>query len=166
SVFSILEKFDEATRKQWFQFLKGELTKLNLFDKPAQIFNCDETGFADKTKGEWVIVNSSVRHQFELNGGTGKNYTTALIAVSAAGQLLPPFIIYAGKHIMSSWCTGGPDGTHYAVTPKGWIDAERYEYWFEQVFIASTAHINRPLLLIVDGHTVHISLKLIELMSK
>ncbi len=31
-------KFTEETRKSWFALLKSVLTKLDLFDKPAQIF--------------------------------------------------------------------------------------------------------------------------------
>jgi hypothetical protein len=55
---------------------------------------------------------------FEKNGGGGKDYRTALICISAGGQVLSPFILYAGKHLMDTWCKGGPDGTHYGVTKK------------------------------------------------
>ena len=40
-----------------------------------------------------------------------------------------------------------------------------YEYWLEQMFIPSTAHLNRALLLIIDGHASHLSLKIIELLK-
>jgi hypothetical protein len=127
------EKFTEETRQGWFSLLKSTLEKFDLMDKPAQLFNADETGFSDKTnskmvikfssffvffKGEYVIVNSSTRHTFEENGGSGRKYTTALIGISAAGQVLPPFIIYSGKNLMDNWCKNGPIGTHYAVTDK------------------------------------------------
>ncbi len=65
-----------------------------------------------------MIVNSSCRHIFEANGGGGKDYRTALICISAGGQVLPPFILYSGKYLMDSWCKGGPPGTQYGVTPK------------------------------------------------
>ena len=65
-----------------------------------------------------MIVNSSCRHAFEANGGTGKDYRTALICVSAGGQVLCPFLLYAGKNLMTTWCTGAPDGTHFGVTKK------------------------------------------------
>ena len=126
-----------------------------------------------------MIVNSSCRHAFEANGGTGKEYRTALICISAGGQVLCPFLLYAGKNLMSTWCKGGPDGTHFGVTKKvgyrrepspislrnvslfqGWIDTSMYEYWLEQMFIPSTAHLIRPLLLIIDGHASHLSLKI------
>ncbi len=39
-----------------------------------------------------------------------------------------------------------------------------YEFWLENSFIPSTSHLNRPLLLIIDGHTSHVSLKIINLL--
>jgi hypothetical protein len=39
-----------------------------------------------------------------------------------------------------------------------------YEFWLENVFIPATAHVNRPLLLIIDGHASHISLKILNLL--
>jgi hypothetical protein len=65
-----------------------------------------------------VIVTSTTRHVFEKDGGGGKHHTTALIAISAAGQVISPFIVYAGKTLMNVWCKGGPDGSRYAVTKK------------------------------------------------
>ena len=130
------EKFIEEARQGWFTLLKSTLERLDLMDKPAQIFDADESGFSDKTcsklkirllpmisrlyLGKHVIINSSTRHVFETNGGPGKkkNYTTALFAISAAGQVLSPFIVYSGKNLINNWCRDGQDGSHYAVTDK------------------------------------------------
>ena len=38
------------------------------------------------------------------------------------------------------------------------------EYWVERLFIPSTTHLRRPLLLIIDGHTSHVSLKILNLL--
>lgn len=46
------EVFTEETRSGWFATLQTALIKYDLLDKPNQIFNADETGFSDKTKGE------------------------------------------------------------------------------------------------------------------
>jgi hypothetical protein len=45
------EGFTEQVRVGWFSTLKEVMTKYDLFDKPQQVFNIDETGFSDKTKG-------------------------------------------------------------------------------------------------------------------
>ncbi|CAF1470554.1 unnamed protein product, partial [Rotaria magnacalcarata] len=47
-------KFAEETRKSWFSLLNKTLIKLDLMDKPGQIFNCDKTGFSDKTQRMFI----------------------------------------------------------------------------------------------------------------
>jgi len=44
--------FTENVRSQWFNKLKHILDKNNLHARPAQIWNCDESGFSDETQGE------------------------------------------------------------------------------------------------------------------
>lgn len=128
------ESFTEDVRSSWFTLLENVMLKHNLFDKPHQIFNVDETGFSDKTKGlspslsrrencvfflgELVIVRSSQRHVFESHGGSGKHYRTALICISAGGFALNPLFLYSGKQLMDSWCRGGPHGAQYGITEK------------------------------------------------
>ncbi|CAF4160595.1 unnamed protein product [Rotaria sordida] len=125
------QSFTEEVRLAWFNLLENVMIKYGLLDKPCQIFNVDETGFSDQTKGEYVIVKSSQRHVFEANGGTGKHCRTALICVSAGGVVLSPLFLYSGQHLMDAWCAGGPDGAHYGVTAKGWMDTVTFEYWLE-----------------------------------
>ena len=48
------EGFTEETRSAWYTTLHDVLVKHNLLDKPNQIFNADESGFSDKTKGKFV----------------------------------------------------------------------------------------------------------------
>jgi hypothetical protein len=45
------ESFTEHVRSSWFTMLENVMIKYNLLDKPNQIFNVDETGFTDQTKG-------------------------------------------------------------------------------------------------------------------
>ncbi|CAF4009782.1 unnamed protein product [Rotaria sp. Silwood1] len=145
---------------------QSTLIKLDLMDKPAQIFNCDETGFSDITQRKHVIVTSSTRYVFEKHGGSGKQYTTALIAISTAGHVISPFIIYSGKVLMNTWCKGGSDGSRYAVTKKGWINSCSFEYWLREMFIPATQHLNRSLLLVMDGHNAHMNINIIQLMKQ
>ncbi|CAF5007795.1 unnamed protein product [Rotaria sp. Silwood1] len=135
-------------------------------NKPAEIFNCDETRFSDKTQRKHVIVTSSTGYVFGKHGGSGKQYTTALIEISAAGQVISPFIIYSGKVLMNTWCKGGPDGSRYAVTKKGWINSCSFEYLLREMFIPATQHLNRPLLLVMDGHNAHMNINIIQLMKQ
>ena len=58
------EGFTEEARSGWFKTLEDTLTKHNLFDKPNQIFNADETGFSDETKGQSIDFDLFVKSLF------------------------------------------------------------------------------------------------------
>ncbi|CAF4561957.1 unnamed protein product [Didymodactylos carnosus] len=67
-----------------------------------------KTGFTGEVRVvETVIVPRGERHVYEDNGGTGKSFTTYLMCISASGDMLPPYIVYAAKNLCSSWCCGG-----------------------------------------------------------
>lgn len=46
------------------------------------------------------------------------------------------------------------------------MNHDTFLYWLKNVFIPTTAHLNRPLLLVMDGHTSHISLEIIQLLKR
>ncbi|CAF4487968.1 unnamed protein product, partial [Didymodactylos carnosus] len=75
-------------------------------EKPSQIFNCDESGFADKTDTSKVIVASPTKFPYKKQGATGgRSYNFVLFCVSASGVILPPYIIYKAIKLYSNWCT-------------------------------------------------------------
>lgn len=102
------------------------------------------------------IVHTSSR----IHAGSGKECTTVLLTISANGACLPPYIIYKSKHLYDTWCPKNViRGAMFNRTDSGWIDEDRFYDYFKELFIPQTKHIQRPLLLIFDGHTSHLSLK-------
>lgn len=62
---------------------------------------------------------------------------------------------------MENWKTGqnlAYPGTQISVTENGWMTSDAFYSWFEKFCEIIT---QRPLLLIYDGHSSHIQLKLI-----
>jgi len=51
-----------ATIDGWFAKLHSILTRLDLFDKPAQLFNCDESGFRDDPGKKKVVVARNTKY--------------------------------------------------------------------------------------------------------
>jgi hypothetical protein len=45
------------------------------------------------------------------------------------------------------------------------MDTNMFEYWLEHMFVPATAHLNPPLLLILDGYSSHVSLKIVDLLK-
>ena len=46
----------------WFNKLYSVLKKLNLFNKPSNIFNCDESGFGDDPGKKVVLVKKATKY--------------------------------------------------------------------------------------------------------
>ena len=73
---------------------------------------------------------------------------------SASGQVLSPFIIFAAKQLNELWMRDEVVGSRYAVSDNGWIDQEHFLYWLSELFLVN-AVAARPLLLLLDGHSIH-----------
>ena len=43
------------------------------------------------------------------------------------------------------------------------MNLKMFEYWLEEMFVPSTAQINRPLLSVMDDYLSHVSLKIFNL---
>ncbi|CAF1167594.1 unnamed protein product, partial [Didymodactylos carnosus] len=142
----------------WFDKLSLILDKLELFNKPDHIFNCDESGFSDDPGTKSVVVKRETKFPNAVHGGSGKSQTTVLLCTSAAGRCLPPYILYKGKRLYNTWFPKkNYPGTMYNTNESRWMDESIFFDWFKKQFIKETKDIPRPLLLILDNHFSHIS---------
>ncbi|CAF4149234.1 unnamed protein product [Rotaria sp. Silwood2] len=149
---------------KWFDRLRSVLTELNLSDKPASIWNVDESGFFDDPGRRQVIVKRSTRYAIASQSGTGKAMTTVILCTSAAGRFLPPYVIYKASKLYDSWCPKqGYPGARYNVSSTGWTDCVIFNDWFIHHFIPNVKNEKRPILLIMDGYKSHISTSIIKL---
>ena len=149
----------------WFAEI-GALTARHAYP-PSLIFNMDETGFAigaaaQSTRVLTVIDGPRVKKANQAAGARQES-VTSIECISAAGTVLPPFIIYKGTGTMNDrWVPHNIDvsGWGWAVSNKGWTNDTLGYNWLIQVFGPQT----RPLppldpsscrLLIIDGHGSH-----------
>ncbi|CAF1499166.1 unnamed protein product [Didymodactylos carnosus] len=63
--------------EKWFDLLESVFKKHHLFDKPSQIFNCDETGFSDKRANKKVIMRKTIKYTYQKQFGTGAAYNVS-----------------------------------------------------------------------------------------
>lgn len=79
--------------------LFGENT---LENKPAFVFNCDESGFChDPTK--FKAIGEKGKALSRISGGSGRESTTVLACISADGSCLPPLIVFRGVGVQARW---------------------------------------------------------------
>ncbi len=82
---------------------------------------------------------------------------------SAAGELLPPYVVYKGLNVYEAWCRYGPPGTVYTASQAGWFDLFIFTDWFKKVFLPNVRRKSGKKVLIVDNLSSHISMEVISL---
>ena len=150
--------------KEHFDKLKEALEKADLLDKPEHIFNVDETGIEmNKQSGKVVVDRCTKKHHQESVGD--REHITANICCSSTGYVLPPMLIFQKCFPSTDYSSAGPDDCLYAKSESGYMDGELFLAWFKNIFLPKTAHL-RPAMLIMDGHTSHLTIELIDLACK
>lgn len=146
---------------EYFDILEEVLNELGLKGRPEKVWNLDESSFGndpDKTK----VVGARGFASTRTIASSGKDNVTILFTASAVGDKLPPLIINRGKNTWDQWMSElGYENTSYAATKNGWIDSIVFEkYMFNTVL----PHLGEdpPALLIFDGHSTHIQLRILE----
>ena len=92
-----------------------------------------------------------------------KTSVSIMFCGSAAGQILPPYVVYRGANVYEEWCTGGPKGTVYTATQSGWFDSFSFLDWFKKSFLPSIRRLQGKKILIGDNLSTHISVDVINL---
>jgi hypothetical protein len=145
----------------FFAKLGAICARLNLLAKPMQIFNVDETGISVVHKPGKVLTELGRRNVWEVTSAERGKTHTVVTCVSASGFSVPPMLIYPRKRLTERLKNGAFPGTLFACSDNGWINQVLYLEWF-RFFVASIPP-TRPVLLIEDGHSSHISLEVIKL---
>ena len=84
--------------------------------------------------------------------------------VSAMGNTIPPYIIYKGAFPGGSYTLGGPNSAMYSKQQSGFMDSDLFLKWLINLFIPQTqpSEDNKPVLLLLDGHSSHCMLDVID----
>ncbi|CAF1374563.1 unnamed protein product [Didymodactylos carnosus] len=81
----------------------------------------------------------------------------------ASGVILLPYTIYKAKKLYGNWCLNGHTGAGYNTSANGWMEENVFYEWFKNMFLPLTSTTPKPILLILDGHTSHRSVRTTEL---
>jgi len=84
----------------------------------------DETGVPLNPKPP-KIVKGMKKPCYQSPGQKGQ--ITVVACGKAAGNVLPPLIIYDTKNVQHAWTQGGVPGSKYGTSDKGWITTELFE---------------------------------------
>lgn len=150
-----------------------DVKKLYIKEKLAEgngkfIYNCDETSFAHDPSDVRVIAKKGTKRVSKNVAGSGKLNTTVLACGGADGTKMPPFIIFSGTYVWSTWIPENDyPGTVYTAQKKGWMEGTIFANWFSEAFLknipSKEQRNNKKIILFFDGVAFHVNYPLIKM---
>lgn len=132
---------------------------------PENIYNYDETNLKDDPGSKKCLFQKGKKYcERVLN--SSKQATSVMFCGSAAGELLPPMVVYKAINVYTSWCERGPKGAVYSCSKSGWFDQYQFEKWFFEVALPRLRRKVGKKILIGDNLSSHISAAVIEACRK
>jgi hypothetical protein len=150
---------DPAVIQPWFSLIRSVKAKYGILDE--DVYNFDETGFImGKITSQLVVTGSEKPGKRKKLQPGDREWVTVVQGVSAMGQVIPPFIIFAGKVLISTWFQDLPRDWIIDVSSTGWTNNKLALAWLKH-FDAHTkgSTIGAYRLLIIDGHESHCSVE-------
>ena len=143
----------------WYSRLKGVIDEFAI--GVDDIWNIDETGFrVGVGRNQWIVTHNSARRLY-LPSPQNRESLTVVEGISAAGSVVPPFIIVPGKMMMEKWFQGLEDNAAVALSDTGYMTDELaldYPKHFER--FATPKGVYR--LLLFDGYGSHCTFEFLE----
>ncbi len=107
-----------------------------------------------------TISEKGAKEVRQITSGN-KTQITVLGCASATGQAIPPMVVFSGKRFNHELSEGEVPGTLYGMSDSGWMDMELFSNWFTNHFLKHAVS-NRPIMLLLDGHSSHYTLELMK----
>jgi hypothetical protein len=96
---------------------------------PENIYKYDETNLSDDPGRKRIICRRGCKYPERILNST-KSSTTVMFCGNASGISIPPYVIYKAENLWSTWTENGPPGTRCNRTKHSWMDASKFEDWF------------------------------------
>lgn len=156
----------EGELRNWFDEIRRHLGERNLLEiDGSRVFNCDESAFLLAPKGERVLVAKGDRAvDGYIFNEDNKECLTVLFMTNAKGDLPPPMVVFPYERLPASISATFPDDWSIGRTKTGWMTAETFCEYVTNVFEPwlTQNNIERPIVLYVDGHLLHVTLPLVD----
>ncbi len=119
----------------------------------TMVINMDETPLYFDMPGSHSVHKKGAREVRIRSTGAEKRRLTVILTCTAAGDMLPPMVIFKGKRALKNLRI--PPGVVVAVQPKAWNDASLTKVWIQKVLSRYTE--KQHALLVWDTFTGHMT---------
>ena len=132
----------------------------------CDVWNLDETGPTTVQNPRKIVAEKGKKQVGRITSGERGVLVTMCTAVSAQGIAIPQFMIFPRVKYLPHMMKGSPPGSVGVAHPSGWMTGENFVVFLEHFIRHSKPSVERPVLLLMDNHTSHVTIESLELMKK
>lgn len=118
----------------------------------------DETGVTTVQTPERVVSRRGVKQIGRITSSERGTLVTMALAVSATGNVIPPYFIFPRVKFQPHFLNGGPHGCIGEANPSGWMNATHFLQFLAHFQRHSGASPEHLTLLILENHESHLSI--------
>lgn len=130
--------------------------------QPEDIFNCDETGCTTVQRPKQVVTEQGRKQVGSITSAERGELVTVVYTVSASGNVIPPLFIFPRVNYKDYFIRGAPPGSVGRATRSGWINEDIFLEYLQHIIRNTRCSPDHKILLIMDNHESHVSLKVID----
>ena len=146
--------FNRRSVERFYDILIDVIDKHGLTS--TNIYNMDESGISTVQKKCQKVLGKKGKHQIgAISSGERGTNTTVVCCSSAAGQFVPPFMIFKRKRMSPELANGAPSGSYVTNNDSGWMDSEMFLNWLDHFIKCVRPNKENKVLLLLDGASSH-----------
>jgi hypothetical protein len=110
-----------------------------------------------------VVTAQGKKQVGSITSGERGELVTVVYTVSASGNVLPPMFIFPRVNYKNHFIRGAPPGSIGNATRSGWINEDLFVEYLGHVIRHTRCSQEHKVLLIMDNHESHISVRAIDM---
>jgi hypothetical protein len=155
-----LAGFNRVQVTRFFDNLKEEFGKYGY--TANQIYNVDESGITTVQNPGKVVAKRGCKQVGRVVSAEKGVTTTVVCAMNAAGNFVPPMMIFKRKLMCDRLMKGTPAGAIGVASENGWIDRDIFVKYLGHFAKQVNPSATNKILIVLDGHVSHKSLEAID----
>lgn len=152
--------FNKNNVNLFFENLKTVYLRLNL--SPGDIWNIDETGLTTVHVPNRVIARRGIKNLGKMTSAERGTLVTVAVAVSALGNMVPPFFVFPRVHYKEHFIRGGPVGSDGDANSSGWMKEDNFQKFAKHFVKYVKPSKEKPVLMLLDNHDSHLSIEVLD----
>ena len=153
---------NKPTETKFFELLEEVYNKYRVFGKPGHVYNTDESGLSLVPGVKAIVGRLGKKDSNQITSGERGQLITVMICCNAAGDFIPPTVVYKGKRLPTTLFANLPPSTLVLKSDTGYMNRDLFLLWLQH-FAEHKQDKDQTSMLVIDGHKSHtMSMEVIE----